>query len=204
MIAGCTPTQDGPSLFNNSEDLDASDAQVDVDTIESTVFEEGGEFGAIVEGTQCTLQLHGGCVPFDYLLYEGIPLGLHFVYPQDWIVSAANERAVVFLPVNRTGETDPTQLLVWRQTGIDSAYAVIQSTLEDSGTATMSPYDVSWEIYTGEWEGLPVKSEWVWLIYDEDDSKTNYLFVLITEPENFDSDQAVLNAAVSSVARETF
>ncbi len=105
LVAGCMANQDGPSLFNNTEDLDSSDSQVGDETTsteetseETVVFEDGGEFGILIEGTQCTLQLHGGCVPFDYYLYEGIPLGLHFVYPQTWLVTAASERAVTFTP----------------------------------------------------------------------------------------------------------
>ena len=207
LLSGCLSTQDGPSLFDDSEDLNISDNQEGYTTSETenpATFTEGGEFGNQLAGTQCLLQLHGGCVPFDYYLYEGTPLGLHFMYPQNWIVTAASEQEVAFTPVDRSGEADPTQLFVWRQTGINRDYEAIQTTLEENGKATTGPYDVTWEIYTGEWNGLPVMSEWVWLIYNEDDRSTNYVFVLVTEPENFDSDQAVLKGAVSSVVEKTF
>lgn len=208
LFSGCFSNQEGPNLFNDSEDLMIGETptapEPEVIAPPPVAFEDGDEFGTTVEGTQCTLQLHGGCVPFDYYRYEGIPLGLHFMYPSNWNVTSASEREVGITPVERTDDTDPTHLFVWRQTGVNATYEAIRTTLEDQGAASTGPYDVTWEIYTGTWQGSPVKSEWVWLIYDNDDRTTNYLFMLVTEPEHFDADQAVLKAAVSSVARETF
>lgn len=203
--AGCS-TQDGPSLFNDSENLEDSSS---ADNVENTTedepgvtYEDGGEFGMKVEGTQCIQQLHGGCVPFDFMEYDNAKFGLAFAYPTDWVVTAASDRAIAVTPVERSGEDDPTQLFAWRSTGTNEAYTAVQSTLTSAGTGLIGPYEVKWEIYEGEWNGLPVQSEWVWLTYDEDQPYTNYVFMLITETENFAADQAVLQAAVSSIAQD--
>lgn len=161
-----------------------------------------GEFGYSVEGSQCVKQLHGGCVPLDYIRYEGIYLGLHFVYPSDWNVTSASEREAGLTPRERSGDDDPTRLFVWRQSGINEDYRAVNTTLLEEGTGTVGVYDVTYEIYEGEWNGTPVKAEWVWLTYDEDQPTTNYVFFLITEAENFETDQAVLKAAVSSIVEE--
>lgn len=196
LLPGCS-TQDGPSLFNDSEDLENSDSE-EGPSIAS--FEDGDEFGMQLEGTQCVKQLHGGCVPFDFMEYDNPQFGLAFAYPSDWNVTGASDRVVNVTPRDRSGEDDPTQLFAWRSTGINEAYADIQETLVDEGAGLTGPYEVTWEIYEGEWNGLPVMSEWVWLVYDAEQPQTNYLFMLVTEPENFETDQAALVAAVSSLA----
>lgn len=204
FLAGCS-TQDGPSLFNDSENLDDSETAENPESTEEAAaipFEDGGEFGMKIEGTQCIQQLHGGCVPFDFMEYDNAKFGLNFAYPSDWVITGASDRAITVTPTERSGEDDPTQLFAWRSTGINEAYMAIQSTLTEQGTGLIGPYEVAWEIYEGEWNGLPVQSEWVWLTYDEDQPYTNYVFVLITETENFATDQAVLQAAVSSIAQE--
>lgn len=201
VVSGCNGNAEGPSLFNDTEDLTVSEGDGSGDT-SGVTFEDGDEFGYTLEGSQCVKQIHSGCVPYDYMRYQGNALGLHFMYPSDWNVTAASEREVIFTPRILSGETDPTRLFAWRENGINPAYAAANTTLLEDGTGSIGDYAVKWEIYEGEWEGAAVKTEWIWLTFDETEPLANYAFFLITETENFDADQAAIKAAASSIVEE--
>ncbi|EKD93963.1 MAG: hypothetical protein ACD_28C00015G0001 [uncultured bacterium] len=166
------------------------------------VFDESEfeEFGVLVPDTECITQLHGGCVPSDYRDYKGTVPGVVFKYPLDWNVVAADDTHAELVPRERSGDDDVTRLFVWREVGVDKAYEESNEILVDSGKGSVGVWtEVEWEIYTGKWQQKPVQGEWIKLYVDRDNPWINFTFYLITEPENFKVDQAVLKAAVSSL-----
>lgn len=190
LLSGCLSGEQGPALFNG-------DNPTEVSAVESA------EFGYKAEGTQCVKQIHGGCVPYEGVgFYEGTLLGLHFVHPTDWVASESDDVHIKYLPSERTGENDPTMLVMWRAYGLDESYKTVNGTLVEEGAGKIGDYDVKFEIYEGTWNEAPVKSEWIWLIMDEDNPSANFVFFLMTEPENFTVDQDVIKAAASSILME--
>lgn len=190
VLGGCLGPSEGVPLFSDTEEEEVTDEI----TEEENLVEE---FGFIVEGTFCTKQLHGGCVPADYKTFESGVFGLPFVYPSDWLPVSVDENSVKLAPTGEEG--DPTTLFAWRGVAIDDAYDVVKTNLIDADAAMIGPYDVTWEIYEGEWNEMPVTAEWVTLVYDEDNPWVNYTFFLITERDSFLVDQASVKAAASSV-----
>jgi hypothetical protein len=161
---------------------------------------DDGAFGVLVPDTECITQLHGGCVPSDYRDYKGSLPGVTFKYPLDWNVVAADDTHIELVPRERSSDDDVTRLFVWREVGVDKAYEAANETLVDSGKGSVGVWtEVEWEIYTGQWQEKPVQGEWVKLYADRDNPWINFVFYLMTEPENFESDQVVLKAAVSSL-----
>lgn len=161
---------------------------------------EDGEFGVLVPDTECITQLHGGCVPSDYRDYKASVPGVEFKYPLDWNVVAADETRIELVPRERSSDDDVTRLFVWREVSVGKVYEAANETLVDSGEGSVGVWrEVEWEIYTGQWQEKPVQGEWVKLYVDRDNPWINFTFYLITEPENFKSDQAVLRGIVSSV-----
>ena len=217
LLSGCFgKTADGPSLFKNDkkdetptavsdEDVEADDESVEEEPVEEAVVEEedyeGGEFGFRVEDTVCIRQLHGGCVPYDYGRYLGDILGIHFRTPTDWFNAAADDSELVFFPSDReNGDADVTRLFVWRSSHPKfSEYQLFLPTVIDEGNGDIGAYRARWTVAKGSWNDQPIKGEWVELVLDSDVPWSNFVFFLITEPENFAKDQAVLKAAVSSI-----
>ena len=210
IFAGCLPSSDGIPLFSgddtemietDSDVEEVSDVEPDTDPdVEPDT--ELEEFGYIVENTLCVDQLHGGCIPTDYREYESTAFTLPFVHPTDWVNTHADQYSVTFVAPLDTEENDPTVFMIWRQAAYDPAYETAQETLVDSGTGVIGPYDVTWEIYEGLWNEVPVKAEWVTLVVDEEAPLINYVYFLMTETENFGADQAVIKAAASYILME--
>lgn len=174
---------------SNSNEAEAPDPSEDPDA-----------FGYVIEGTECRKQLHGGCVPTSYRRYKSNAPGLHFMYPSDWIAVAASGERAEFVPQNSPSDQDPTRIYLWRQYAVDSSLEALNQTAVDSGTGSIAIWeDVAWEIYEGTLNEKPVKAEWIKLVADPDNSAINFTFLLVTEPENFEADQAVLSAMVSSI-----
>lgn len=200
LIAGCTgASSDGPSLFNDEITNNKSDEEEIV--IDKSKLEE---FGNLVKGTSCFKQLHGGCVPSDYTLFDSDIIGLHFMRPFEWVQSSGNDTGVSF--VKPTDDENPlTRLFVWRAAASDMELYKnsLQKKVLDAGVGVTGPYDAKWEIYQGTWQDQPVKSEWVTLTIDEYNPWINFVFMLMTQPENFAEDQMVLKGAVSSAIANT-
>jgi len=157
-------------------------------------------FGSLAPGTECLQQLHGGCVPSDYRLYDGNVLGIHFSYPKDWNNVSAAEAHLEFVPRERSGDDDITRLFIWRQSAVDAKYEEVKKELVQSGIAENSPWDsVNWSIYKGTWNNQPVQAEWVEFITDPNNPWVNYVVFMITEAENFQEDQMVLRGVASSI-----
>ena len=203
LLAGCFGGQEGPPLFGDDEEEivdEVTEGEVDG---EGVVVEAPEEFGFLVEGTVCTRQLHGGCVPHDFRRYTSKIFGLQFMYPTDWITVSASDIEVSIAPTQRDSEEDPTLFLGFRSVSPKIAeYEAMNDKLIDTGKGRIGDYDANWEIYEGEWNGQPVKSEWVRLTVDPDNPWINFIFVLRTEPENFLADQMVIKGAVSSILME--
>lgn len=216
FLPGCFGnTADGPSLFKDDKKDESSTAVSDEDVVDGEDVEageetvevedyEGGEFGFRVEDTVCIRQLHGGCVPYDYGRYLGDIFGIHFRTSTDWFNSAANDSELVFFPSTRENDdADVTRLFVWRGSHPKfSEYQLFLPTVIDDGNGDIGDYRARWTVAKGLWNDQPIKGEWVELILDEDVPWSNFVFFLITEPENFAKDQAVLKAAVSSILEE--
>lgn len=205
VVSGCFGG-DGASLFNDDE---TTDETIDGTTEDPETYVEGEPFGYLVEGTQCYKQIHGGCVPYDYVSYEGTVLGIQFMHPLSWVVVGADEVQVTLVSsdvdLDEEGnelENDPTTMIVWREPGVLETYKEINSKLIDAGTSTITDYEVTWEIYEGVWNEQEVTVEWIWLTYHEDTPNANFVFFLMTETENFDKDQAVIKAATSSIGMD--
>lgn len=197
-LSGCSDlgNSEGPALFagETTEVVDGTDPDEGTSLI--------AEFGYLVEGTQCVKQIHSGCVPYDYARFFSDVFGLPFKHPTDWSTVGSDDTEIVLIPNDRADDTDPTRLFAWRQVAVDSSYDIVKSEIVDAGEAMIGPYDVTWEIYEGEWEGVPVTAEWVTLTHDAHNPWVNYTFFLITESENFLADQNVIKAAASSVLEE--
>lgn len=211
LLSGCFGgSSDGPSLFNDDENGETPVAEENIaeETVgEETVEEEdyeGGEFGFRVEDTVCIRQLHGGCVPYDYGRYLGDILGIHFRTSTDWFSNSADDQGISFLPSEReNGETDVTQLLVFRSSNpLLKEYQLTEALTIDEGDGEIGEYDAVWSVQKGMLKDQPVKMESVELILDKDYPWSNFTFLLVTEPDNFTKDQAVLKAAVSSILEE--
>lgn len=187
-LSGCSGSG-GTTLFTEEEE---------VVVVENGV--SGEEFGFLVEGTVCVKQLHGGCVPYDSRRFSSDIMGLHFMYPMDWVNVAASETQLEFAPSDISGETDPTKIFVWREVSpMIETYQAVNSTIVDAGTGVVGDYAVRWEIYEGTWKDHPVQAEWVTLTLDEDNPWINMTFLLLTEPDHFMADQTVLKGMVSSI-----
>jgi hypothetical protein len=202
VLSGCFGGDDGPSLFN--EDETTSEETTTDETISEELPEETAEtvaeFGFLVEGTQCIKQLHSGCVPYDYPIYENAKFGLPFSYPSGWVAIASSDTKVVMASPDQDSEDDPTRLYGWREVAADSTVQPEDMKVVDAGTGIVGPYDVTWEIFEGEFEdGTEMKTEWVTLTYDEYNPWVNYTFALVTEESKFIDDQFAIKAAVSSV-----
>ncbi len=211
LLSGCFGNAaDGPSLFKDDKkensEATVEEAQNEADAEAPAVVEdyEGGEFGFRVEDTVCIRQLHGGCVPYDYGRYLGDILGIHFRTPTDWFNNSATEQEISFFPsLRENGDTDITQLFVWRSSNSKiPEYQFSTTKIIDEGAGEIGDYDAEWSVVEGTWNDQPMKAEWVELILDSDFPWSNFTFFLITEPENFAQDQAVLKAAVSSILEE--
>ncbi len=192
VLPACLSTSNqGIPLFDGTEEEEVNGESV-----------EPEEFGYIVEGTSCVKQLHSGCVPSDYKKYRSLAFTVPFVYPSDWVNTSADENGVTFYPRERADDNDPTVLKIWRQAFHDESYDVLKEDLIDAGTGVIGPYEVTWEIYEGLWNELPVKAEWVTLVVDEEQLLINYVYFMMTEVENFTADQAAVKAAASSILME--
>lgn len=201
LLSGCLSGSQGPSLFdeNNPDETQPTVS----DTSETDTTSAGEEFGYKAEGTQCVKQIHGGCVPYEGVkFYDGTLLGLHFAHPSDWLATESDDVHIKYLPSDRTGENDPTMLIMWRAYGLGESYKTVNGTLVEEGIGKIGDYDVTFEIYEGTWNETPVKSEWIYLTMDEDNPAANFVFFLMTEPENFTVDQEVIQAAASSILME--
>lgn len=206
FLSGCFGnTGDGPSLFKDDQkdEKEESGEIVSDETADEENY-EGGEFGFRVEDTVCIRQLHGGCVPYDYGRYLGDSLGIHFRTPTDWFSAAADDSELLFFPSDReNGDSDVTRLFVWRASHPKfPEYQLFLPTVIDEGAGDIGDYRARWTVAKGSWDDRPVKAEWVELILDKDVPWSNFVFFLITEPDNFSKDQAVLKAAVSSILEE--
>jgi hypothetical protein len=205
-LAGCNGGEAGPALFSTGEE-DVEEVVVEGEEGDVTA----DEFGFLVEGTLCVKQLHSGCVPSDYDVFESSVIGIHFNVPTDWVNAEASETTVTFVaPAEEVEEgeevvEDVTRLYAFRSVAnsISELQETVNQTITDAGTGAMGPYDVTWEIYEGEINEQPVKAEWVTLTNDPFNPWINFVFLLVTEPENFLEDQAVIKAAASSVLSQT-
>lgn len=200
LFSGCFGAADqGPALFNENEPAEETPSPTE-DVTPAPV----ESFGSLVPGTLCVTQLHGGCVPSDYTLFDAQVLGLRFMRPLAWVNTAANDTEVVFTPSSES-ENDPTQLIVARSVApiLENRKASLQGEVTDAGQAITGSYEVTWEIYDGTWNNQPVKSEWTTFTLDEYNPWINFVFVVVSEPENFLEDQAALKGAVSSVVANT-
>ncbi|MFA6435805.1 MAG: hypothetical protein WCW30_01575 [Candidatus Gracilibacteria bacterium] len=195
LLNGCFGEEQGPTLFDENNPIEGDESAVPV--VDTT------EFGYKAEGTQCVKQIHGGCVPYEgFNFYKGSLLGLHFLYPTNWAATESDDLHIKYLPAERTGDSDPTMLVMWRAYGLDEAYKAVNVTLAEEGVGKIGDYDVTFEIYEGTWNETPVKSEWIYLTMDKDNPAANFVFFLMTEPENFAIDQEVIQAAASSILME--
>ena len=198
LLSGCLNGSEGPALFSDGvkDPADTTEEETDVSPVE--------EFGFLVPKTLCVKQLHGGCVPSDFTLYDSDLIGLHFMKPVDWVNVSASDVEVSFAAPSEAKD-DVTRLFVWRSAASDIAryQETVNQEVADAGTAVMGPYAVKWEIYEGMLKDQPVKGEWVTLTMDEYNPWINFVFFLVTEPENFLTDQNALKGAVSSVLANT-
>lgn len=171
--------------------------------LNSTDGHDPDEFGYRLEGTECIVQLHGGCVTRSYQLYDGEYPGFQFLYPQNWTLISISQPKIMLEPQGRTAESDPTQLFIWRESSVDVDVDALQGKRLDKGEGKIGVWkDVEWAIYSGEWNGQPVQSEWVTLTADPENPWVNFVFMLVTEPDHFEADQAALKAVVSSIVEQ--